>query len=88
MRQNVWAATIVAAALGLAGCEDARLTLDNYQQLQAGMSRAQVEAILGEPSECSGAVMIDNCLWGDESRFVQAQFVAGKAMTYQYQGLK
>ncbi|GHB03649.1 outer membrane protein assembly factor BamE domain-containing protein [Modicisalibacter luteus] len=88
MTQKVWVATIMVAVLGLVGCEDARLTLDSYEQLQAGMTRAQVEDILGEPSECSGAVMIDNCLWGDESRFIQAQFVGGKAMAYQYQGLK
>lgn len=88
MRRNVWVAAIMVATLGLVGCEDSRLTLDSYEQLQAGMTRAQVEAILGEPSECSGAVMIDNCLWGDEVRFIQAQFVGGKAMAYQYQGLK
>ena len=88
MKRNAWVAAVAVAALGLVGCENARLTLDRYEQLQAGMTRGQVEAILGEPSECSGAVMIDNCLWGDESRFIQAQFVGGKAMAYQYQGLK
>lgn len=77
----------LAMAIGLMACSDARLTLDNYERLAVGMTRDDVETILGEPSECAGAVMLDNCRWGDEQRFIQAQFVGGKAMAYQYQGL-
>lgn len=79
-------ATLVLAG-GLVGCSDARLTLDNYERLAVGMTRDDVESILGEPTECAGAVMLDNCRWGEGQRFIQAQFVGGKAMAYQYQGL-
>lgn len=88
MMRRAWPALAALIVLGLAGCGESRLTLDNYERLEAGMTRDQVEEVLGAPSECSGAVMVDNCLWGDAQRFIQAQFVGGKAMTYQYQGLK
>ncbi|GEK46442.1 hypothetical protein HPA02_07250 [Bisbaumannia pacifica] len=74
--------------VGLVGCANPRLTLDNYQRLEVGMSRAQVEAILGSPRECHGALMVDLCTWGAGSRAIHAQFLGGEALAFQYQGLK
>jgi len=72
----------------LSACGNTALTLDNYDRLEPGMTRAEVEAVLGSPSECAGALMIANCRWGGEQRFIQAQFIDGKALSFQYQGLK
>ncbi len=38
--------------LTLAACS--RVTADNYDKLETGMSRAQVHALLGEPDDVSG----------------------------------
>ena len=45
---------VVSLCLLLAACS--RLTPDNYAQLSAGMSRAEVEALLGKPTQCAGAL--------------------------------
>ncbi|WP_230086277.1 outer membrane protein assembly factor BamE domain-containing protein [Halomonas sp. 328] len=73
--------------VALVGCANPRLTLDNYQRLEVGMSRAQVEAILGSPKECHGALMVDLCTWGRGARTIHAQFLGGEALAFQYQGL-
>lgn len=85
MKRYAWLA--LAGVVALAGCAG-QLTMDNYEQLEVGMSRDRVEAIIGEPSHCSGAALVAHCRWGGERRFIQAQFVGGRAVTYQYQGLK
>lgn len=82
------ALAMMTTVLVLTGCGDRRLTMDNYERLSTGMTRAEVEAILGDPSECSGVVLFDNCRWGSNERFIQAQFVDGEVMAYQYRGLK
>lgn len=79
--------SVVLLLAGLVGCANPRLTLDNYQRLEAGMSRAQVEAILGSPRECHGALMVDLCSWGAGARTIHAQFLGGEALAFQYQGL-
>jgi uncharacterized membrane protein len=38
--------------LGLAACS--RVTADNYDRLQTGMTRAEVHALLGAPDKVSG----------------------------------
>ncbi|MDM4771206.1 hypothetical protein [Solimonas sp. SE-A11] len=45
-------ATLALAALLLAGCS--RVTPENYERVEAGMSRADVHSILGKPDEVSG----------------------------------
>lgn len=79
---------LLLLTLWLAGCQPSTLTLDNYQRLSPGMTREAVEAVLGEPSECAGAMMVDQCRWGDEARYIQGQFLNGKALAFQYQGLR
>lgn len=61
--------------------------MDNYEQLEVGMSRERVEALLGDPSHCSEAVRVAHGRWGGGRRFIQAPFVDGRAITYQYQRL-
>ncbi|MHB0774742.1 hypothetical protein [Halomonas sp. WWR20] len=85
MKRYAW--LMLVGMTGLAGCAG-RLTMDNYEQLEVGMARDRVESILGEPSHCSGAAMVASCRWGSGRRFIQAQFIGDKAITYQYQGLK
>lgn len=85
MKRYAW--LIVTGMAGLAGCAG-NLTMSNYERLEIGMTQARVESILGEPSHCSGAAMVAHCRWGGERRFIQAQFIGGRAITYQYQGLK
>ncbi len=47
---------IVAAllSLGLAGCAGSKINKENFDKIKLGMTQAEVQAILGPPTEASG----------------------------------
>ncbi|MBD1551865.1 outer membrane protein assembly factor BamE domain-containing protein [Pseudomonas typographi] len=77
---------VCCCCLALAGCN--KLTMENYSKIKTGMGRAQVEQLLGKPVQCSGALAMASCTWGDEQRFVSVQFAADKVALYTEQGLQ
>ncbi|MNR63031.1 hypothetical protein D3C85_1852090 [compost metagenome] len=52
------------------------------------MAKAEVEKLLGAPKECSGALGMSSCTWGDEKTFISVQYAADKVLMYSGQGLK
>ena len=70
----------------LAACS--KVNQENYAKLQAGMAKTEVEALLGAPTECSGAVGISSCNWGDEKTFISVQYAGDKVLLFSGQGLK
>ena len=52
------------------------------------MNKADVEALLGSPTECSGALGVSSCTWGDEKTFISVQYAGDKVLMYAGQGLK
>jgi hypothetical protein len=77
---------ILAACVLLAACS--KINQDNYSKLKAGMPKADVENLLGSPTECSGAIGLTSCTWGDEKTFISVQFAGDKVMMFSGQGLK
>ena len=41
-----------------------------------------------QPTECSGALGMSSCTWGDEKAFISVQYAADKALLFSGQGLK
>ena len=74
------------ACLLMAGCS--KINQENYAKIGPGMSKAEVEALLGEPTECSGAMGVSSCTWGDQKTFISVQYAAGKVVMFSGQGLK
>ncbi|WP_426142260.1 outer membrane protein assembly factor BamE domain-containing protein [Pseudomonas sp. DWP3-1-2] len=70
----------------LAACS--KVTQENYSKLSAGMPKAQVESLLGSPTECSGALGMSSCTWGDKDSFISVQYAADKVVLFSGQGLK
>lgn len=70
----------------LTGCSP--LNQENYAQLQPGMSKAEVEGVLGAADECSAALGVSSCTWGDEQRFISVQFAGDKVLLFSAKGLK
>mgnify|MGYP006171432627 CR=1 FL=1 len=70
----------------LAACS--KVNQDNYSKLKAGMSKQEVESLLGAPGECAGALGVTSCTWGDEKSFISVQYAADKVLMYSGQGLK
>ena len=77
---------VLCALLTLAACS--KVNQENYSKLAAGMSKSEVEKLLGSPAECSGAVGLTSCTWGDEKTGISVQFAADKVMLFSGAGLK
>jgi len=78
--------TLLACCVVLTACS--KITQDNYSKLNAGMTKAEVESLLGGPSECAGALGMSSCTWGDEKRFISVQYAGDKVLMFSAQGLK
>ena len=70
----------------MAACN--KVNQDNYAQLKPGMSKDEVERLLGGPSECAGALGMSSCTWGDEQRFISVQYAGDKVLMFSGKGLK
>lgn len=77
------AAAVFLAILVLAACNHSvmtgsKLTLDNYNQITTGMSKAQVEKILGPPTsmETKDMLIFKKTIWRyeDGQKFAQITF--------------
>lgn len=77
---------VLSACVLLAACS--KVNQENYSKLKAGMPKAEVESLLGGPAECSGAIGLTSCTWGDEKSFISVQFAGDKVMMFSGQGLK
>jgi len=70
----------------LAACS--KINQENYSKISAGMPKASVEQLLGSPTECSGALGMSSCTWGDQKTFISVQYAGDKVVLFSGQGLK
>jgi hypothetical protein len=70
----------------LAACS--KINQENYSKIKAGMSKAEIEHLLGKPTECSGALGMSSCTWGDQKTFISVQYAADKVVLHTGQGLE
>lgn len=70
----------------LAACS--KLTLENYDRLRSGMSYEKVKEILGAPSQCSEVLGVKSCTWGDDKRYIKANFVGNQVLLFSAEGLR
>jgi len=77
---------ILSLLLTLSACS--KLTKENYDALEVGMTRNEVEAIIGGADNCSETLGTMSCVWGNEQgKHVKALFMADKAVSYSFNGL-
>ena len=77
---------VLSFCMLLAACS--KVNQENYAKLKAGMTKAEVENLLGKPTECSGALGLSSCTWGDQQIFISVQFAGDKVRMFSGQGLK
>jgi hypothetical protein len=70
----------------LAACN--KINQENYSQIKAGMNKQEIEKLLGSPTDCSGALGMSSCTWGDKNSFISVQYAGEKVVMYSGQGLK
>ena len=83
-----WVGLTALIVSGLAvGC-GSKVTQENFDKVQAGMSREDVKSILGEPTESSGvgvgALSGDAWVWKKNGTVITIQFVGGKVLAKQF----
>ena len=79
--------TLIAAAILLLVVGCSKLNKENYDKISMGMSYDEVISILGDADECSGAVGVENCTWGDQDTYIKINFVGKKAVLFSAKGL-
>ncbi len=82
------AKTILCAGLllTLLGCS--KLTVENYNKIEMGMSYDEVTRIIGSPEKCDDVMGIRSCTWGDEKRSVNVSFAGDKVLLFSSSNLK
>jgi hypothetical protein len=65
-----------------------KINQENYSKIHAGMNKAEVEQLLGTARDCSGALGMSSCTWGDKDAFISVQYAGDKVVIYSGQGLK
>ncbi|MNE07298.1 hypothetical protein D3C80_999110 [compost metagenome] len=79
-------ALVLGACLLLAACN--KVNQENFSKLKTGMTKAEVEQMLGAPRECAGALGFTSCTWGDEKTFISIQFAQEQVLMFSGSGLK
>ena len=77
---------LLAFCVLLAACS--KVNQENYAKLSAGMAKAEVESLLGKPTDCSGALGMSSCTWGDKNSFISVQYAGDKVLMFSGPGLK
>jgi len=77
---------LIATCVLLVACN--KVNQENYSKLKSGMSKTEVENLLGAPDECSGALGLTSCTWGDQKAFISVQYAGNKVLMFSGQGLK
>jgi hypothetical protein len=71
----------------VSGC-GSKITQENYDKVQAGMSQEEVKAILGDPAESSGMsfgpISGGTWIWKGSDATITIQFVGGKVLAKQF----
>ena len=85
-RQSARTALALAAALFLGAC-GSKVSLENFERIQTGMTQKEVVAILGEPTETSAisiaGVSGGMASWQDGATVISVQFVNDKVQAKQ-----
>lgn len=80
---RVLASTVLT--LGLLACS--KVTAENYQKISTGMSRAEVVALLGEPSTSHASSLLgvtgESAVWESGKVKIEATFVNDALLTRQ-----
>jgi PBP1b-binding outer membrane lipoprotein LpoB len=77
---------IAALLLVLSGCS--KVTKENYDKIEVGMTYDNVVQLIGKPERCSEALGISSCEWENGDARVDIKFVSNQVTFIAANGLK
>lgn len=80
MRSSLRLILAVACLALLYGCS--KLTMENYQKIEVGLEYSAVVEILGKPDNCSEALFVRNCIWGNEKKNITVSFLNNQVILF------
>jgi len=60
---------------------------ENYDAIETGMDYSEIEALLGNPTECDEIFGMKQCKWGDYNKNIDVKFIADKVSIFSKKGL-
>ncbi|MDI6852172.1 MAG: outer membrane protein assembly factor BamE [Deltaproteobacteria bacterium] len=79
---------LLALALITASCGENKISKANFDKIKTGMTEAEVQAILGPPTESSGVDVAvfagTTSVWKKGDTVISVQFVNGKVIAKQF----
>lgn len=78
MRVYIRLIAVLVSLTMLLGCS--KLTVANFKKIKMGSEYDAVVGILGKPDNCSEALVVRNCVWGDEQKNITVNFVGDKVI--------
>ena len=78
---------VMVIGFALAGCSD--LNRENYDKINLGMDKTEVEEIIGSASTCKEIMGTESCVWGeDDGKHIKIKFIAEKSIIITESGLE
>jgi hypothetical protein len=77
---------VIAVALLTVGCS--KISKENYDKIEVGMTYDEVVDILGTPDEASDAIGTKSCAWGTGAEVISIKFIGDKVVFHSAKGLK
>lgn len=65
----------------LAGCSG-KITPENFDKLNSGMTYEQVQKIIGDPASCESNIGIKSCTWEEGEKNINVKFLADKVFLF------
>jgi hypothetical protein len=62
--------------------------MENYSKIKGGLDYSEVIKILGKPDNCSDAMFVKNCVWGNEQKNITVNFVGEKVLLFTSKNIK
>lgn len=87
MKKSLMFISLIVAFLMLQGCS--KLTKVNYDKIEMGMVKSDVEMVLGKADQCEEMIGTYSCVWGDlEGKHIKINFIGGRAAVFSHEGLE
>lgn len=78
---------VATLILFLSGCS--KLTKVNYEKIEMGMVKSDIEIVFGPADSCDKLFGTYTCIWGKrDGQYIEIKFISGRASVFSHDGLE